>query len=88
MGNNKNFNVLALQGADIDDMEYIEQFNLDPKLAYTPGINDAMLDSVRSENLEFFRSEGIPEKEAISKANEYHSTAKARVKELLKRNLN
>lgn len=84
MDKNTNFNVLALQGADIDDMEYIEQFNLDPKLAYTPGINDAMLDSVRAENLEFFRSEGNTEKEAISKANEYHSTAKASIKRLLK----
>ena len=85
MSKNTNFNVLALQGADTDDMEYIEQFKLNPDLAYTPGINDAMLDSVRQENLEFFRSEGMPEKEALSKANEYHSTAKASIKQLLKR---
>jgi len=83
MDKNTNFNVLALQGADIDDMEYIEQFNLDPKLAYTPGINDAMLDSVRQENLAFFRSEGATEKVALSKANEYHSKAKASIKQLL-----
>jgi len=84
MDKSTNFNVLALQGADIDDMEYIEQFNLDPKLAYTPGINDAMLDSVRAENLEFFRSEGNTEKEALRKANEYHSSAKASIKRLLR----
>lgn len=84
MEKNTNFNVLALQGADIDDMEYVEQFNLDPKLAYTPGINDAMLDSVRSENLEFFRSEGDTEKDANRKADEYHSSAKASIKRLLK----
>jgi hypothetical protein len=43
-----------------------------------------LLDSVRGENLAFFRSEGATEKEAISKANEYHSTAKASIKRLLK----
>jgi hypothetical protein len=84
MDKNTNFNVLALQGADIDDMEYIEQFNLDPKLAYTPGINDAMLDTIRQENLAFFRSEGDTEKEALSKANEYYSKAKASIKQLMK----
>tara|TARA_B110000259_G_C13997593_1_gene395016 strand:- start:125 stop:391 length:267 start_codon:yes stop_codon:yes gene_type:complete len=84
MDKNTNFNVLALQGADIDDMEYIEQFKLDPKLAYTPGINDAMLDTVRDGNLEFFRSEGNTEKDSLRMANEYHSSAKAMIKRLLK----
>ena len=75
MDKNTSFNVLALQ--------YIEQFNLDPKLAYTPGINDAMLSSVRDENLAYFRSEGDTEKEALRKADEYHRSAKASIKQLL-----
>jgi len=83
MVKNTSFNVMALQGADIDDMEYIEEFNLDPKLAYTPGINDAMLSLVRDDNLTFFRSEGDTEKEALRKANEYHSSAKSSIKQLL-----
>ena len=31
----KNYNIFALRGAAIDDMEVVEQFGLDPALAYT-----------------------------------------------------
>ena len=47
----KNYNILALRGANVDDMEYIETFNLDPDLAYTPKLNEAMLDKMVEENV-------------------------------------
>ena len=34
----------------IDDMEYVEMFNLDPALAYTPEINEAILSKVWEQN--------------------------------------
>ena len=47
----RNYNYLALRGAGVDDMEFVEQFGLDPNLAYTPGINDAMLNLTYDQNL-------------------------------------
>ena len=57
----RNYNVLALRGQEIDDMEYVEIFGLDPKLAYTPELNTAMLDKVYNQNIEA----GIDEKRAM-----------------------
>ena len=48
----KNYNNLALSGQDIDDMEFVEFHKLDPALAYTPELNDAILDKVMAENIE------------------------------------
>ena len=61
----KNYNVLALRGQQVDDMEYVDQFKLDPKLAYTPGINDAMLDRAFQDNLDA----GMTQKEAMISKN-------------------
>ena len=46
----KSYNVLALRGAGVDDMEYVEQFGLDPSVAYTPKINDIMLEMTEAQN--------------------------------------
>jgi hypothetical protein len=56
----KDYNYLALRGAGIKDEEYVEKYNLDPEIANTPKINDAMLDIVYQENIDA----GIPEKQA------------------------
>ena len=47
----RNHNYLALRGADVDDMEFVEQFGLDPSLAYTPQLNEAMLDLTMDQNI-------------------------------------
>jgi len=44
----KSYNRMAAHG--IDDMEYVEEFNLDPSLAYTPEINAAMIEVVARMN--------------------------------------
>ena len=59
----KNYNIMALRGASIDDMEYVETFGLDPGVAYTPELNEVMLDSVMNDNI----SSGMEEKEAQDK---------------------
>ena len=48
----KSYNYLALRGAGVDDMEFVEQFGLDPEIAYTPKINDAMLDITYQQNID------------------------------------
>ena len=57
----KNYNIMALRGASIDDMEYVETFGLDPALAYTPALNDEMLQVVMQQNIDA----GMEESEAI-----------------------
>ncbi len=47
----KNYNYLALRGDGTDDMEFVKTFNLDPALAYTPEINDAMLKIAHDDNV-------------------------------------
>ena len=56
----KNFNIFALRGADIDDMEIVEQFGLDPALAYTKELNTAAADAQMADNV----ANGMDEKEA------------------------
>ena len=60
MADKKNFNYLALRGAPVDDMEFVEQFGLDPSIAYTDKINDAMLQMTYDQNL----ASGIDEAKA------------------------
>ena len=51
MAEQQNYNYLALRGGNVDDMEFVEQFNLDPAVAYTPMINDVMLEQVYNDNV-------------------------------------
>jgi|TARA_R110002126_G_scaffold71908_2_gene179908 hypothetical protein len=53
----------------IDDMEYVEMFNLDPTLAYTPEINEAILLKVRSDNYAGAIADGLSEAEATASAD-------------------
>ena len=65
MTNKNNYNILALRGANVDDMEYIETFGLNPELAYTPGLNEAMLDMAYQQNIDA----GVPEEKAQATRN-------------------
>ena len=56
----KNYNIFALRGAEIDDMEVVEQFGLDPALAYTKELNAAAADAQMKDNI----ANGMDEKEA------------------------
>ena len=48
----KNFNIFALRGdKQIDDMEVVEQFGLDPALAYTKELNAAAADAQMKDNI-------------------------------------
>ena len=58
----KNYNIFALRGNQtIDDMEVVEQFGLDPALAYTKELNYAAADAQMKDNI----TNGMDEKEAM-----------------------
>ena len=68
----RNYNYLALRGTGVDDMEFVDTFGLDPNVAYTPGINDAMLDITYQQNVQGGMSE--------DKAKESRMTAQKDIK--------
>lgn len=79
----KNFNRLALQGVDIDDNEFIKEFNLNPNLAGKPEINDAILNVMYEKNIKNYVNDGIPIGEAKSKAGRLRAEAKREIQALL-----
>jgi len=81
----KNYNRLALQGVDIDDMEFVKQFNLDPQVAYTPQINEVMLNRMYNKNIKGFISMGHPEGKAKAEAGRLRAQAKEQIDILLKK---
>lgn len=78
MPDNKSYNYLALRGAGVDDMEFVEQYGLNPDVAYTPKINDVMLEVVYQQNIEA----GIDEATAMKNK----ADASRNIKELLAKN--
>ena len=71
----KSYNYLALRGTGVDDMEFVDTFGLDPNIAYTPAINDAMLDITMKQNIEA----GISE----SKAKQNRAEAASNIKKMM-----
>lgn len=84
---NKSYNYLALRGADVDDMEYVEAYGLGEGVAYTPAINDKMLDVVHEQNYNMYLKMGKSEVEAGKMADENRTLARANIKQLLKDNM-
>jgi hypothetical protein len=78
MAEKKSYNYLALRGAPVDDMEYVETFGLDPSLAYSNKINEAMLEY----NFNRAVDKGMDPEEAMRIKND----AERDIKELLAKN--
>ena len=74
----RNYNYLALRGAPVDDMEFVEQFGLDPSVAYSPRLNNAMLQKVYDDNI----ANGMEEKDAMKNMK----SSERDIKELLAKN--
>lgn len=81
----KSFNPEALRGGTMDDMEIVEQHNLDPKVAYTPAINTAMLDKIERENTEWYLKKGKSEPEAKTLARNARRGAEQDIAKLMSR---
>lgn len=82
----KSYNYLALRGAGVDDMEFVEQFGLDPAIAYTPKLNEVMLERTRKENYDTYIEQGMDTKEAAAKAMDNMRGAEKDLKVLLAKN--
>ena len=78
----KNFNKLWAQGFEITDNEIVKDFNLDPSLANTNGINFAMLDNVFEKNVNGFIKLGMTKEKARAAAGRLRAEAKQQIKEL------
>jgi hypothetical protein len=78
----KNVNPLFKQGFGITDMEFCKDFNLDPALAGTMGLNIAMLDKVMAENISGFMKQGMSREKARAEAGKRRAKAKRQIMEL------
>ena len=74
----RNYNIIALRGGSVTDQEYVETFDLDPAVAGTPMLNEAMLEKSYNDNI----AAGVDEKTAMDKKNR----ASQDVKRLLAKN--
>lgn len=80
-----NYNRLALQGLDIDDMDFVQDFKLDPSVAYTPKINDAMLDLMYEQNVNnFIKHDNMPRPKAQAKAGRLRKEVRMQIDDLLR----
>jgi len=78
-----NYNLSALRGLDINDMDYVETFNMPHRLAHTPEINDFMLDRTYEDNVASFLESGLRESEAHTKALSIRNQKQSEIKSLL-----
>jgi len=49
---NTNYNMQAELG--VDDMDIVKEFNLDPDIAYTPKINEVMIEKIYQDNIDAY----------------------------------
>jgi len=80
-----NYNIFALQGDDTaDDMDVVETLGLDPKVAYTPDINDAAINKMYHENISRYTANGMDEEAARNLAKFHADAARASVRSAMK----
>lgn len=79
----RNYNRLALQGLQIDDMEFVQEFGLNPDVAYTPRINKVMSELMEQKNIRELINIGKSESEAKSIARRNKQTVDNDIKKLL-----
>lgn len=63
----------------VDDMEYVEELGLDPALAYTPEINEAIIKTIEANNYVEYLAEGIDPDKARAMAADLAEEARANV---------
>jgi len=69
---------------DVDDMELAKIYNLDPAVAYTPAINNAIVNAQYAETYKELVAQGVPDKKAKQTASEHRAEANKRVTASLK----
>ena len=82
----KSYNINALRGdKNIDDMDVVAQYGLDPAVAYTPKINEAAAMAQAQENERWYMKQGKSEAEAKALARNEMTSALATAKKLQNR---
>jgi len=69
---------------DIDDSVLVKQYKLDPKLAYNPKINSAIVNSQYGMTMNTLMSQGVSELKAKKIASAERSKANQRISRALK----
>jgi hypothetical protein len=78
MNNEKqSFNYDARLGGDTDDMDLCRRYGIDPSLAYTVGINEAVRKAIQKENIYDLQRAGYSEGQAMSIADKQYNDAAA-----------
>jgi hypothetical protein len=81
----KHYNLMALQGAtDVTDDEVCQEFKLDPKLAGTPEINEAVINSIHKSNYDNYISKGLSHESAMAIADQRAKNTRQTIKELMR----
>ena len=75
----ENYNRLARQGIGYSDSDFIETFKLDPAIANTPEINNAMLDLMYRKNVENYMNKGYSEGKAKADAGRLRAQTKTEI---------
>lgn len=83
---NKSHNMMSGEG--IDDMDYVNELGLDPTLAYTPEINEAIINRIEANNFVEYVSQGYDEAQAKAMSTELAKRGRANVAEYKKKNPN
>ena len=78
-----NYNFMALQGIDIDDEEYAKEFGAPPNLAYTPELNNWMLNYAFDRDVQELKKAGLTESEAIARANKSRDASRAEIRQMV-----
>ena len=69
---------------DLDDMEIVEELGLDPKLAYTPQLNEAAFQKQKENSISDLVQGGYSMEDARKIANDNMSTARETLRKLNK----
>lgn len=73
----KDSNIFAQQGVKFSDTDFIETFNLDPALAGTEKLNDAMFDLMYEKNIrDFMNYHNMSESDAKREAGRLRKDAR------------
>lgn len=84
MNDKKNYNFMALQGIEISDEDYVDEYGVPPEYAYTPELNYWLIDKVYNENVQYLQDEeGLTMSQAQAEAGKIRDAKKAEVKELM-----
>lgn len=73
---------MSLQGFDIDDMEFVKEYGLDPALAYTPAINDELLRIMYNKNVNGLIQAGVKEGKAKADAGRMRALIKKDIEKI------